>query len=558
MFLGRSCQVLALARTSLLSVQQTNTLTPPRWEVRTHSTTSTSNSALNLTDTKVAFEGVSNVALWRALAVFRICSSQMLVSRSAELLNISTRVLGENFTMSLLRKTFFGHFCAGETADEVEVRMRQLKAKNVGSILDYAAEADVDELEKSSGQDDSIVVRDEERVGVVSARTYDYLGEAKCDANVQIFLDCIDAAARQPDGFTAVKLTALGKPEFLERISKILVGIRKTFEQFLPENNESIGFEQFREGLLKLGITFSEDEIGALFEQLDKDKNQHIDYLEWTSALNLDNLTERKLFFGGTAESPLKILTASGRLPLINEEDAELVQNLRNRLQRIAEAAASKQVKLMIDAEQSYLQPAIEHFTLNLQRVYNAKQPIVFNTFQAYLRHTRVALAQDLERAKREGWWFACKLVRGAYMVLERQVAQEKGAISPVFDNKQQTDESYNQLIDLIIKNYDRSSLMVASHNQQSITKAVQLMQERGIPPGGRIYFAQLLGMSDILTFNLGLNGYHAYKYVPYGPIREVVPYLVRRAQENSEMLSFSRVERQLCWQELKRRRLFF
>ncbi|MDP2438277.1 MAG: proline dehydrogenase family protein [archaeon] len=508
---------------------------------------------------KTAFAQLDNLALLRAWFVFKLCSWDWLVQHSQQLLGLSGKVLGSRLTLGIVRRTFFAHFCAGETADEVEVKMRQLRSMGVGSILDYAAEADVAEVQKEVPE---AVLRDVARIGVVSARTYDYLGEAKCDANVQTFLDCIDAAARQADGFTAIKLTALGKPEFLERVSKILNGIRATFHEFASGGAETISFEQFRVGITeRLGLSLEEEDLRSIFEHFDRDSNGTIDYLEWTSVLDLNNLHHSKLFFADPHshnKDSLHLLTKSGKIPLIDEDEAKLIHSLTDRLQTIAKAAAEKKVKLLIDAEQSYLQPAIDHFTCNLQRLYNREQPIVFNTYQAYLINARSHMAADLLRSQREGFWFAGKLVRGAYMVLERHLAKENNYLSPILPDKQATDASYNNLADLILRNHARATVMIATHNQHSIYLATELMRTYNIEPAGPVYFAQLLGMSDILSFNLGAKGYHVYKYVPYGPVNEVIPYLLRRAQENSDMLSFAQVERELCWKELCQRKFFF
>src|SRR3989338_4705648 len=477
---------------------------------------------IDLSEVKTAFAQLDNLALLRAWFVLKLCSWGWLVQHSQQLLGLSGKVLGSRLTLGIVRRTFFAHFCAGETADEVEVKMRQLRSMGVGSILDYAAEADVAEVKKEVPE---AVLRDVARIGVVSARTYDYLGEAKCDANVQTFLDCIDAAALQADGFTAIKLTALGKPKFLK-------GIRATFHEFASGGAEAISFEQFRVGITeRLGLSLEEEDLLSIFGHFDKDGNGTIDYLEWTSVLDLNNLHHSKLFFADPHshnKDSLHLLTKSGKIPLIDEDEAKLIHSLTDRLPTIAKAAAEKKVKLLIDADQSYL------------------------------IKSRSRVAADLLRSQREGFWFAGKLVRGAYMVLERHLAKENNYPSPILPDKQATDSSYTSLADLILRNHARATVMIATHNQHSIYLATELMRTYNIEPAGPVYFAQLLGMSDILSFNLGAKGYHVYKYVPYGPVNEVIPYLLRRAQENSDMLSFAQVERELCWKELCQRKFFF
>ena len=552
-FLSRSSASPFFLRSPLDPLQPPSTPLP-----LSHSRFSSSHHGVAPEDAKLALSSLSNWALWRAWIVFKACSIGPFVQNAQTLLDLSFRVFGRTLTLAVIHRTFFAHFCAGETADEVEVSMKKLRSMGVGSILDYAAEADI---KKQAQEDPDAVYREQERVGVVSARTYDYLGEEKCDANVQIFLDCIDAAARQPNGFTAIKLTALGKPEFLRHISEILQAIRRTFHDFATGGSETISFEQFRGGLNdRLGLSLTDEELRKLFTRFDIDGNGHIDYLEWTSVLDLDNLDHSKLFFADAHDEhgSLSLLTKHGKIPLIGEDEAQLIKNLTSRLQIIAKTAAERKVMLLIDAEQSYLQPAIEHFTRNLQRAYNKQQPIVFNTYQAYLTKSNTDVAADLLRSKREGFWFAAKLVRGAYMVMERQLAADGNYPSPILPNKQATDDNYDRLADAILKHTDHASVMIATHNQHSIQLATELMNVYGIPPSGNIHFAQLLGMSDVLTYSLGAKGYNVYKYVPYGPVHEVIPYLLRRAQENSDVMSFAQYERELCWKELVARKFFF
>lgn len=162
----------------------------------------------------------------------------------------------------------------------------------------------------------------------------------------------------------------------------------------------------------------------------------------------------------------------------------------------------------------------------------------------------------DLERARREGYKFGCKLVRGAYMVLERKRAAELGMASPIWDTKEDTDACYNNAVHTLMPLVrDRGAeFMVASHNQASVEEAVAAMGEHGLPPTAPVYFGQLLGMSDHLSFILGANKYGAYKYVPFGGVDEVMPYLIRRAQENSDILGGVGKETGMLRAELRRR----
>ena len=219
-------------------------------------------------------------------------------------------------------------------------------------------------------------------------------------------------------------------------------------------------------------------------------------------------------------------------------------------------------VRLLIDAEQHKFQPAIDSLVLDLQQEYNAFEravaPTIFHTYQCYKKETMGKIKVDLERSQRFGYHFAGKLVRGAYMMHERERAQEMGYPDPIHETIEDTHNTYDEAVEYLLKKYAENNgkieVMIASHNQQSIEKAIQLTEKYNID-GPVLSFAQLLGMSDNLTNTLGTNGYRAYKYTPYGEVHEVIPYLLRRAQENSGMLkNGGSSELVLLLQELKRR----
>lgn len=465
-----------------------------------------------------------------------------LVTHAESLLGKSYAILGPGFTNAVLRATFFGHFCAGENGASIQPTVAKLNAAGIGSILDYAAENELEEApsEDEAPPDAEVIVRDSAREGVVSARTYDYAGESECDANADMFLQAIKDAADASvggGGVVAIKVTALGKPVLLERMSTLLLSIRDLWwDRFADvQDPEGITPDVFASSLEDMELSLTPDQAQELFVEFDSSNDDKLDYLEWTHAIRLSDLTTRE------GETPIELkssFTKSGVLPVLDSRETQLMDNMVSRLETVAEAAAAARVRLMIDAEQTYLQPAIDHFTLELQRRYNTEFPAIFNTYQCYLKKTSRKVANDLERSRREDFWFAGKLVRGAYMVQERARALDMGYEDPILPNIQATHANYDACVESVLDAIDRANVMIASHNESSIVSTVQSMASRGIPKDGGVYFGQLLGMSDHITYTLGGAGYNAYKYVPYGPIDEVVPYLVRRAQENSGMLS--------------------
>lgn len=229
---------------------------------------------------------------------------------------------------------------------------------------------------------------------------------------------------------------------------------------------------------------------------------------------------------------------------------------VEQRVARICQAVAETGGRVFIDAEETWLQPAIDELAEKEMARHNSKRAVVFNTVQLY-RHDRLAYLQSLTaRAGNEGWHVGVKLVRGAYMEKERERAAEKGYRDPIQPDKAATDRDYNAALAWCVDHIDRMAVCSGSHNAESNALLCRLMEQRGLPAGeDRIWFAQLLGMSDPISFNLAAEGFNVAKYVPYGPIREAVPYLIRRAEENTSVAGQTSRELDLIRREIARRR---
>jgi proline dehydrogenase len=192
-----------------------------------------------------------------------------------------------------------------------------------------------------------------------------------------------------------------------------------------------------------------------------------------------------------------------------------------------------------------------------MMRLFNRERPIVYNTYQLYRRDKLSSLKADFLVAQHEGFILAAKLVRGAYLEKERKRAAKLGYPSPIQPDKRSTDNDYHEALRFCISHIDQLALVVGTHNEQSCTLMVELMIEKGIAPGHpRVYFSQLLGMSDHLSFNLAMAGFNNVKYVPYGPIEAVLPYLFRRAEENTAISGQMSRELDLINREIKRRKI--
>ena len=214
--------------------------------------------------------------------------------------------------------------------------------------------------------------------------------------------------------------------------------------------------------------------------------------------------------------------------------------------------------------DSKHRQPAIDSLVLELQRKFNDKsktdRPVIFNTYQCYLKDAAERAQVDLERSERFNFHFAAKIVRGAYLHHERDRAEKLGYPNPIHDSKEETDRCYDDVVEKLLRHRSERGpgleVMVASHNKESIERAVHLMQKLGIQceDNPSVHFAQLYGMCDNLTFTLGKANFNAFKYLPYGSVGEVIPYLLRRAEENGAVLDKTGVEIDLLIDELKRR----
>jgi proline dehydrogenase len=268
--------------------------------------------------------------------------------------------------------------------------------------------------------------------------------------------------------------------------------------------------------------------------------------------------------FGLLEKLDSSVAAASGTL--MQRFDAALCQltademdeweRVKQRMQKVCAAAAASKVGVLIDAEETWIQDPVDVLSFLMMEQFNQNAAVVFNTIQLY-RHDRLAFLHDsFEAAEKKGFILGAKLVRGAYMDKERRRAAEMGYASPIQPDKASCDADYDAGVRFCIDHIDAISLIVASHNESSNLLAAELLAQKGLPPNhAHIHFSQLYGMSDNITFNLAAAGCPVSKYLPFGPIKDVIPYLMRRAQENSSVAGQTGRELGLIEKEMKRRK---
>ena len=384
---------------------------------------------LSFDNTQVAFSGKDDKELRRAYRLFRMMNNRLMVRLGSAIALIFLKFRLPIGTF--IRRSFYDHFCAGESLPDCTRTIVALDGSNTFTILDYGVEA------KSS--------------------------EADFERTKKEMLALLEFAGgndRLP--VISCKLTGLGKSSVLRKVSA--------------------------------GSQLSE-----------------ADLVDWAA--------------------------------------------LRQRFEAICRAAYESATSLFVDAEESWLQKAIDDLTEEMMQRWNKDKPLIYNTIQLY-RHDRLDfLKSSLDRSVQGGYLLAVKLVRGAYMEKERLYAGKNGKPSPIHASKPAVDHDYNAALEFCVNHIDKISLCAATHNEESCLLLARLVEEKELDhKHPHVWFCQLYGMSDHITYNLASEGYNASKFVPYGPVREVVPYLIRRAEENTSVAGQMSRELHLIHQEINRR----
>ena len=261
--------------------------------------------------------------------------------------------------------------------------------------------------------------------------------------------------------------------------------------------------------------------------------------------------------FKVTGIAPLGTLKRMSLRKKLDAKSQAKCERIHTRVSDICEFAYSVKQPVFIDAEESWIQDAIDRLAAEMMERFNREEPIIFNTIQLY-RTDRLQFLKDSRRqAKLDGYIYAAKLVRGAYMEKERERAGEMKYPSPIHLTKADTDADYNAALDYCIRHYKDMAFVAGSHNEESAQKVAAMMHEYGIPTDHpHIFFSQLYGMGDNISYVLAKEGYNVSKYVPYGPVADTIPYLIRRANENSSAAGHMSRELEMIEKELKRRKL--
>jgi len=332
--------------------------------------------------------------------------------------------------------------------------------------------------------------------------------------------------------------------------------IKKTiFKQFCGGEN----IDDCTETINKLG----DYKIGAILDYSVEGKESDNDFdntmLETINTITKATQSNHIPFcvFKVTGLAPFQLLEKITKNNSLSGSETASKLRVIERVNKICAAASKAGVPIFIDAEESWIQQAIDDLADMMMQKYNQQNVIVYNTFQLYRKDRLSFLKTSLEKAKKNNYKVGAKLVRGAYMEKERERAAKMGYPSPIQETKVDTDNDYNSALEYCIKNVSDISICAGTHNEDSSLLLTKLMAEGKIDNNDtRIYFSQLFGMSDNLSFNLSSDNYKVAKYLPYGPVKETLPYLIRRAQENTSVEGQTGRELGLIMKEKQRRKI--
>jgi len=350
--------------------------------------------------------------------------------------------------------------------------------------------------------------------------------------------------------------TSLVVPLMNLKIPFVKTIVKKTiFEQFcggenLMDTQDAINYLQ-KNGSLTILDYGAESKSSD--EELEAVLSETIKAIELAAANNSVPVVSTKIT-GLVENEILEKLDAGQEL---DDKEIKDYNVLKERLDKLFGRAAELGVGVFVDAEESWMQEAMDDLVLEYMLKYNKDKAIVYNTYQLYRHHKLTQMKSDHEKMKSAGVFFGAKIVRGAYMEKERNRAQEMGYTSPIHKTKADTDKDFNEGVRYCVEHYKTIASCCASHNVDSNLLQARLIDELGIEKNHpHLNFCQLYGMSDNISFNLAHAGYNVAKYVPYGPVEEVIPYLIRRAKENTSVTGEASRELSFIRSELKRRKL--
>ena len=452
-------------------------------------------------------------------------------------MRFSRLFLGHTIFTFIMKKSFYGQFAGGENIGELAPCVERLAEFGVHAMLNYTVEADLESV----------------------------VDEKNCQHNLEVLLDVLESSKNvccKDQSFSSFKITGFTTPQLLFKLTQVLLRVRDMFLQHSQTvNHESrdhcVTADTSRDFMLSVSPDIKRNSNLLINRVITRDA-----FIKLTSSPHVfDEADTKKVgylelyqFREALFSHPDAMNDIEGVVPL-TEDIVGGVKRLRGRIAQIAKKAKELDTRIMIDAEQTYMQPAIDYMTLELMREHNTDMAYIYNTYQCYLKQTPNNVTLDARDALQRGYKLGVKLVRGAYMEEERARAVKLNYQSPVQDTKTDTDTAYHAMVDVMLElvSRDSCSMLAGSHNPDTVHYLMGKMRDMDIGPS-KVYFGQLYGLCDPTSFLLSSHGYTVIKAIAWGPVQQVLPFLARRAQENKGLLGSTTRELDLLKTEIKRR----
>jgi len=468
------------------------------------------------------FKHIPSSSLLKRIIIYKLCQTNLFIDKGEMIIRNCYKALGKRFTNVMINNTAGEIFTAGESIAQLSSESERLIKGNIESYGNYMLEG----------------------IETEDAATY--------DANTKYTISVIkEYCIPRPYTGIALKLTAYMPMGYWKTLNKKQEDIFAFYDKLSSKNGGKYFTKaDLEEELAVRKISYSQQNIDEFFRLVRKDLENEADSDKITKLQVFSNLHAFPIDLKNVSNLQTKLWPLSSKEIMQGEK-------LLERLHMMIKEAADNKIRLLIDAEQTFIQLTIDSFTRQFASIYNKDYPLLLNGFQGYLKRSEAFLSLEIERCKKLGICFGAKLIRGAYMNEERRVAEEKKYESPVWETIEATHTSMHRNVEYALRNMPKNShVLIGSHNENTVNLGTKLMQELGLT-NDQVGFAQLKGMSDHLTFQLAAEGYKVAKYLPFGPTEELMPYLIRRAQESKQVMRETKYQDEFLKKELKNRLTF-
>ncbi|KAK2190349.1 hypothetical protein NP493_83g02003 [Ridgeia piscesae] len=485
-----------------------------------------------------SYRDTTTSELFRAYVIFSFCSSDFLVSKIVKILGWTRRVLGRVLYRAVMKPTIYGQFLAGDNdRDILGVAERNL-SRGVNAMMAYIAS----EVHGAGGAGTTLSCR--RRVKDVYQTNFDAVRHS-----IDLAAEVAAKSGTSQRQWAAAKVTFIAEPEVLRHMTDLI----NTNTSILGAAYRQTSTEPTkRDSLVEL--------LNDILHQAEKTNGfvsppaiRHLEELDDSLTTNIAfHLTCKK------SRELAQFTQGEASASTLSDTEETHLNQVWKRMCVLAEHAESRGVVFAWDAEQIYLQPAIDLLLLDLMRKYSRQHAAIFHTYQCYLKSTHEKVVRDLKLSRKEDFCLAAKLVRGAYLIEERKRAVSLRYEDPTNPTYESTTTMYHRVADEFLRHIQtrpgRVEVVIATHNEATVGHVLRQISNRGLDTSNAISFAQLHGMRDYITMPLGYAGYPVYKLLNYGPVEECVAFLSRRAQENSSAIATANEERKLIGRELRRR----